>query len=592
MRFTDIFSPFLAWTRASKKADTIPYPYKDNPGSDRYRGFHKNDIEKCIGCGRCHDICQNEAIDMVKVADADPEKGDSKLRPMVDYGRCCWCALCIDVCSTGSLSMSNTYSWSTFNADTCKYVPGVDSRTWDDSEKGYRQDNEILGWAGSPRVPMTVLTPEERIKGFEEVVKGYSMAEAVVEASRCIRCGLCVTACPTHMHIPEYIAAITSGDIEEAVKLFYDNNPLPEMCGKVCTRQCETVCAMGYQGEAIAIRWLKRFACENFESLSEVLGTDLEPVASGKGTVAVIGAGPAGLSASYYLARMGCDVHVFEADDEGGGVAQHAIPEYRLPASGYAKQMEVFEKAGVNFHYGKPVTPGKFRKLMKKYDAVFAAPGLQRSSDLRMEGADLPGVLHALYFLKDDPDKKNHDLGDTVLVIGGGNVAMDTARTSRRLGCRVIVSYRRRIEDMPADDEEINEAMEEGIDFRPQTIPARIEKTSTGLRYVYFKAVMVEDPDGGRPKPVKESDEEYHLDVNTIFLAIGQAPSLDFLPLEVASTLKTRWGLIEVDENQFTGVENIYAGGDVTPGAGDVVTAVADGVRAAKAIFRKVNRNG
>ena len=584
MKFTDIISPFLAWSRAARKADTIPYPDHPNPGADRYRGFHRNDLDECIGCGRCHDICQNQAIDMVLPEGSEFETGDSGLRPLVDYGRCCWCALCVDVCSTGSLTMSNSYSWNTYNADTCAYVPGVDRKAWDGSEKGYRQDNRVLQWAGSPRTEMPVLKPEERVRDFSEVVRGYSMEDAMEEAARCIQCGLCVTACPAHMHIPDYIRSIADGDLEEAVRLFFDNNPLPEMCGRVCTRQCESVCAMGYQGEAIAIRWLKRFASESFGSLAEVLGDDLGPSASLGGSVAVIGAGPAGLSAAYHLARLGVQVHVYEADGEGGGVAQHAIPEYRLPGSGYGKQMEVFEKAGIDFHYGTDIGPEDLRRLSGDCDAVFIASGLRNSSDFRIPGIDLENVRHALYFLREDPGSGEGRLGERVLVIGGGNVAMDTARTCRRLGCRVTVSYRRRIVDMPADREEIEEALEEGVDIRPQTIPERIEQAGNSLRYVHFMARMEEDPQGGRPRPVKDSDTEYTIDADTIFLAIGQSSDLGFIPEDLASEMNMRWGLIEVDEDQYTGILNIYAGGDVTPGAGDVITAVADGMRAAISI--------
>jgi glutamate synthase (NADPH) small chain len=584
MKFSDIVSPFLAWSRAAKKADTIPYPDKKNPGSDRYRGFHRNDTDRCIGCGRCEEICQNLAIGMVPAEETDPAKGDSGLRPKVDYGRCCWCALCVDVCSTGSLSLSNSYSWTTYNADTCTYVPGEDEKAWDDSPKGFRQDNAVLLWAGSPRVEMPLTPPAERVLGFEEVITGYTPLQASAEASRCIRCGLCVTACPAHMHIPEYIGAIADGDFEKAVRLFFDNNPLPEMCGKVCTRECESVCAMGYQGESIAIRWLKRFACEQFDSLSDVLGSEAgQPVASGK-TAAIVGSGPAGLSAAYYLCRMGFEVHVFEKGAGAGGIAQHAIPEYRLPSEGYEKQMDVFIKAGVNFHFGSTVSPEDIISMAENNNAVFLAPGLQKSSDFRIPGIELQGVEHALYFLTDDPEKRKGSIGRRVLVIGGGNVAMDTARSCRRLGSEVIVSYRRRIEDMPADEEEIHEAIEEGIDIRTKSIPERIERTGQELVYFYAEAEMVDDPDGGRPKPVRKDDTDHEIVADTIFLAIGQTSDLDFLPEKLSELMDIQWGRIQVDENQHTGVQNIYAGGDITPGAGDVITAVADGIRAAKAI--------
>jgi len=246
--------------------------------------------------------------------------------------------------------------------------------------------------------------------------------------------------------------------------------------------------------------------------------------------------------------------------------------------------MEVFEKAGIDFHYGTDIGPEDLRRLSKDNDAVFIASGLRSSSDFRIPGIDLRNVRHALYFLREDPGIGGWSPGERVLVIGGGNVAMDTARTCRRLGCRVTVSYRRRIVDMPADSEEIEEALEEGVDIRPQTIPERIEQAGDSLRYVHFMARMEEDPEGGRPRPVKESDTEYTIEADTIFLAIGQSSDLGFIPDDLVSGMKVRWGRIEVDEGQYTGTGNIYAGGDVTPGAGDVITAVADGMRAAISI--------
>jgi len=592
MKFTDIISPFLAWSRAAKKADTIPYPKQANPGSDRYRGFHRNDLDKCIGCGRCEEICQNLAIGMVKAGDSDPSIGDSGLRPRVDYGRCCWCALCVDVCSTGSLSLSNNYSWSTFNADTCTYTPGQDTKVWDSANKGYRQDNSVLQWAGSPRVEMPIADPEERVRSFEEVVRGYSDQQAAAEASRCIQCGLCVSACPANMHIPDYLKAIAEGDYAHAVNLFFDNNPLPEMCGKVCTRECESVCAMGYQGEAIAIRWLKRFACERFDSLSDVLIKDKEPAPATGGSAAIVGTGPAGLSAAYYLSLMGHEVHVYDKDREGGGIAQRAIPEYRLPNAGYEKQMNVFREAGVNFHYSSELGHEEILKLSHDHDAVFIAAGLQRSSDFEIPGVDLPGVKHAFYFLTDHPEDGRIEVGRRVLVIGGGNVAMDTARTCRRLGSDVVVSYRRRMEDMPADIEEIHEAMEEAVDIRTKTIPEGIVSTDTGLKYIYVDAEMVDDPDGGRPRPVRKNDIEHEIEADTIFLAIGQSSDLDFIPDQILENIQVKWGRIEVDEHQYTGTENIYAGGDITHGAGDIITAIADGMRAAKAISERIGNPG
>ncbi len=585
MRFTDIISPFLAWSRAAKKADTIPYPQKKNPGAGRYRGFHKNDLDKCIGCGRCEEICQNMAIGMMNPDNSTPEKGDSGLRPRVDYGRCCWCSLCVDVCSTGSLSMSNTYSWATFKADTCVYIPGKDRKAWDKSAKGYCQNNDLLQWAGSPREEMPVVSPEERKKNFMEVVEGYSIEQAAAEASRCIQCGLCVTACPAHMHIPDYLRAIAEGDYSQSVSLFFDNNPLPEVCGKVCTRECESVCAMGHQGESIAIRWLKRFACEQFESLSDVLATDKIPLEPNGKKVAIIGAGPAGLSAGYYLSRMGFETHIFEKDEAGGGIAKRAIPEYRLPLDGYGKTIGVFSDAGVNFHYNTEITPEDLTAFSSEYHAVFISAGRPDSSLIDIPGVELPGVINALDFLTSEPEKGNTEITPDIVVIGGGNVAMDAARTVVRLGAANVhaVCLESRSE-MPADIEEIEEALEEGIGIDTSRGPVRIIEQDGKVGGIEFRRCVSVFDSEGRFNPVFDDAKRTTIDCDTVIIAIGQSSDLSFLPEEISAKMDIQRGTIMVDEHQYTGVANIYAGGDITPGAGDVITAIADGMRAAKAI--------
>jgi len=389
---------------------------------------------------------------------------------------------------------------------------------------------------------------------------------------------------------PEYLQAIAEGRFDEAVRLFYRNNPMPEMCGKVCTRECEKVCAMGHQGEAIAIRWLKRFACEQFDSLAEVLGAALHPRPSNGRRVAVIGAGPAGVTAAYYLALSGYAVDVYERDPRGGGVAWSAIPRYRLPGEGFKKQMEVIERAGVEFHFSHPVDPAGFETISAGHDAVLLAAGLQRSLELDIPGADLPGVEQAFDFLRSvGLENECRKTGRRVVVIGGGNVATDAARTARRLGSDVIISYRRRVEDMPADPEEIRDALEEGVEIRPRTIPIRIESSDDRLLYVYGEAEMLADPSGGRPKPVRKDDREHTEVVDSVMVAAGQSADLSFLPPHIASGLRIRNGYILVEADQFTGVGMLFAGGDITPGAGDAITAIADGLRAVGGIRARLS---
>ncbi|MEA1972702.1 MAG: 4Fe-4S dicluster domain-containing protein, partial [Candidatus Cloacimonadota bacterium] len=332
MKLKDILSPLRVWERAAQKPWTIKDPINDRPGAENYRGFHKNDFDKCIGCGSCEEICQNAAIDLVPVKGQKTTDGNSGLRPMIDYGRCCWCALCVDVCPTGSLTMSNEYTWVADMPEEYRFVPGDTETKWQDSKKGYKRSDDMK-LIDYERVNMFEIEPENRDKSFIEIVKGYNKEQAMKEAERCLECGICIATCPAHMDIPAYIAAIREDDIENAFRILYETNPLPEICGRICTHNCETACALHNNGESLAIRWLKRYIADQIppEKYPEVLGTEhlADPILNKK--VAVIGAGPAGISAAYYLAIMGYKVKIYEALPNTGGMTRYGIPEYRLP---------------------------------------------------------------------------------------------------------------------------------------------------------------------------------------------------------------------------------------------------------------------
>ena len=237
------------------------------PAAANYRGFHVNDWEVCIGCSTCQKVCDNAAISMVKIPSLpeDPVKGIRNERPAIDYGRCCWCALCVDLCPTGSISLSREYVHTCVDAELDSYVILPDS-------SGMHGTPFPKGWAKSDdadmvalkRSAMAEMPPEERVDNFEEIVAGYTDNQAIIEASRCVQCGMCHDACPTHMHAPEYIRAIWQGEFEQAVREIYRTNPFAHTCGRVCTHRCETACSIGKRGEPIAIRWLKRYAMDAF----------------------------------------------------------------------------------------------------------------------------------------------------------------------------------------------------------------------------------------------------------------------------------------------------------------------------------------
>ena len=589
MSFFDLkgtLKPLTALKQFGKKPHTIDYPNESTKTAERYRGLHYNELEDCIGCGNCSIICQNKAIDMIHVEGIEGSGGDSGLRPRVDNGRCCWCALCVEVCPTGSLSLTKDYLYVSDDADSFLFTPGVDN------PKG----KEILSFTTSDgvslntfnRVPMPELEGMERVKSFAEVVLGYNEEMALEEASRCISCGLCTEVCPEHMHIPEYINAIASGNTDDAVRIIYDNNPLPEMCGKVCTRRCEDVCAIAVRGEAVAIRWLKRYATETAQTAEitkEIVNPEIKEPNGYK--VGIVGAGPAGLTAGYYLALRGYDVTIYEANAKAGGMTMYGIPKYRFPIDSLDKQIEYIEKIGVKIKYNTKV--GKdisFEQIYKESDAVFMGVGFPDAWTLGIDGEDAKGSMQAVNFLHEVNAGEKIDVGKKVAVIGGGNVAIDAARVSARLGADVTILYRRRVQDMPADWEEIEGAEQEGIDIVPQTIPVKILTDEKGKvkAIEYLMAEMVADDKGGRPKPVAIEGSNKVLEIDSIMGAIGQQGDYSFLEGDFEAKIKVERGRIVVNENQQTTDPKVYAGGDAVNRTADAISAIADGFKACKAI--------
>jgi glutamate synthase (NADPH/NADH) small chain len=590
MSLKDLLSPFYVWQRAFEKPYTSIKPIQERPGAAAYRGFHINISQQCIGCGTCHAICQNDAIDMVRVEEFEGRGGDSGLRPRFDYGRCCWCALCVDMCPAGSLRMSNEYTWITSDPTEYHFTAGVEHTSWQENPLGYRRAE---GYRMYPpqRIAMEMLAPDQSVQSFAEVVTGYSEEQARLEADRCIECGICVATCPAHMDVPDYIHSIRDGDYEQGLRLLYRTNPFSATCGRICTRRCESVCPVGIQGEPIAIRWLKRFIVDQVDAkdYARILN---DRVSDNGRKVAIIGAGPGGLSAAYYLRKQGYAVTVFEALEKGGGMLRYGVPSYRLPDADLDKDINYIVSLGVDIRYNTRI--GKdipFEKLLQDNAAVFLSTGLSVPSSMRIHGEQHPRVLSGLQVLADVASGRDPGVGNRVAVIGGGNVAMDAARVSRRLGAEVTILYRRRIADMPADAEEIHESQEEGCRIVTQAIPVEIIAADSPeqVSIKWGEAEMVQDPKGGRPRPVLQEDRMHVETYDCIVSAIGQGSDLDFLSKEIQDQLAIEWGKFTPGDYQHTALQKVFVGGDVANRVADAISAIEDGHHAARGIDRFLN---
>ena len=590
MNLKDLLSPFFVWQRAFEKPYTTISPIQDRPGAAAYRGFHINIADTCIGCGSCHTICQNEAIDMVAVEEFSGRPGDSGLRPRFDYGRCCWCALCVDICTASSLRMSNEYTWLTRDPTDYHFTAGVDETDWQENELGYRRA-EGYHLFPKKRIEMEMLPANESVSSFEEVVKGYSEEQAKKEADRCVECGICVATCPAHMDVPDYIHSIRDGDYEKGLQLMYRTNPFPATCGRICTRRCESVCPVGIDGEPIAIRWLKRFIVDQVDA-SDYQRILADTITENGKKIAVIGAGPGGMSAAYYLRKKGYAVTVFEAQESAGGMLRYGVPSYRLPDNDLDKDIDYIVSLGVEVKYNTAIgTDIKFEQLLENYDAVFMSTGLSVPSSMRIHGEDHPRVLSGLQVLADVANGRDPGIGQKVAVIGGGNVAMDAARVSRRFDAKVTILYRRRISEMPADEEEIHESQEEGCRIVQQAIPVEIVSADSEQQVAirWGEAEMVDDPNGGRPRPVLQEDRMHTDTYDSIISAIGQGSNLDYISKEMHEQFAIEWGKFTPGEYQHTTLEKVFVGGDFANLTADAISAIEDGHHAARGIDRYLN---
>ena len=453
---------------------------------------------------------------------------------------------------------------------------------------------------------------KERARNFSEVALGYTEEMAIDEANRCLNCKHmpCVAGCPVKIHIPAFIAKIKEGDYEGAYQIISKTSSLPAVCGRVCPQelQCESKCVRGIKGEPVGIGRLERFVADWHNTFT--LETPTKPQSNGH-KVAIVGSGPSGLTCAGDLAKNGFEVTVFEALHTAGGVLVYGIPEFRLPKSIVAKEVDTLKALGVtietNVVIGKTLTIDELFDM--GFEAVFVGSGAGLPNFMNIPGEGLNGVYSANEFLTrsnlmkaylDNPDTPVMK-GGKVAVVGGGNVAMDAARTALRLGAeKVYIVYRRSMEELPARREEVEHAEEEGIEFRLLCSPTEIlgyhnaenprdpkNGFVTGMTCIQMELGAPDER--GRRRPVEVPNSEFTLDVDTVIMSIGTSPN----PLIKSTTkgleVNARGGIV-VNEEGLTSRENVYAGGDAVTGAATVISAMGAGKTAAKAIMEALNK--
>lgn len=456
-----------------------------------------------------------------------------------------------------------------------------------ESEGGEMSDRQI---------PFT-REPSERIRDFSEVNLGFDKEKALTEAKRCLQCAnpRCREGCPVRVNIPEFIKKLAENDANGAKSVIYEDNILPRVCGRVCPqeRQCESRCVLGLKGKPVAIGQLERYAGENGSC-------DIGRTEEFRGKkVAVAGSGPASLTCAFFLAKKGVEVTVFEAFHVAGGVLVYGIPEFRLPKAVVADEINALRHFGVKFEtncvIGKTVT---VEELRRDFDAVFIGTGAGLPMFMNIPGEELSGVYSANEYLTrinlmkayregyDTPAPK----GGKIVVVGAGNVAMDAARTARRMGAEVDLVYRRGREEMPARAEEIEHAEEEGVNFRLLCNPVEFlgKDRVTGAKCI--KMQLGEPDSSGRRRPKEIPGSEFVIDCDAVIVALGTIPNPMIRDTEPKLGVG-RKGTIEADERGRTSIKGVYAGGDAVTGAATVILAMGAGKNAAETILEDFGKN-
>jgi len=450
-----------------------------------------------------------------------------------------------------------------------------------------------------PAIDMPKQMPEERIHNFEEVAQGYTKELALEEAERCLQCKnpQCIKGCPVNIDIPAFISLIKEEKFIEAAKKIKETNALPAICGRVCPQenQCQKFCIVGIRGEPVEIGRLERFVAD-YERDN---GVEMPEAVKGSGhKVAVVGAGPAGLTVAAELKKDGHKVEMFEALHVAGGVLMYGIPQFRLPKEIVQAEVQYIKKLGVDIHLDNMI--GKLYTVQELFDngfeAVFIGSGAGLPNFLNLPGENLSGIYSANEFLIRTNLMKAYrfpeydtplNIGNKVAVIGGGNVAMDSARCSLRLGAEEVhIIYRRGMTELPARNEEVENAEEEGIIFTLLNNPIKFHGDGRGnvKEIELIRMELGEPDDSGRRRPRPIPGSEWRLPIDTVVIAIGQSPN-PIIQQTTEGLESTRWGTIITDEEtMLTTIEGVYAGGDVVSGAATVISAMGAGKKAAAAI--------
>ncbi|GER87718.1 hypothetical protein KDW_18800 [Dictyobacter vulcani] len=552
--------------------------------------FHVNQ-QTCINCGICMDLCPVRCLDMTRPSGAgEPAQVDELLSPIpgesatrawmmlapVQVSTCVGCQVCVQECPTNAIKIESSIQEVSYaQRGPLTYLP---------PEQGWQPLDAYTH--ASPEEPGDTPWGEGHAWHVAERQNTWqSWRSWLGERKEDLRAP-CQAACPVGTNAGLYVSLIAEGHYEEALRVASEPNPFPAICGRVCTAPCEDACRRGEFDLPIAIRDLKRFASDR--SASSYKRVIPPPAHHYTETVAIVGAGPTGLSAAYYLARRGYKVTIFDAMPVAGGMMAIGIPEYRLPRAELNRDIDAMRQLGVQMHFNMAIGRDiSLLQLQQEFDSVLLAVGAQRSQRLNIPGEQmLTGVIPATTFLKNYNLNPGTKLSGTVAVIGGGSTALDAARSALRAGAdHVTILYRRTRLEMPAQIEEVRAAHEEGIDLQELVAPVQLLGEAGKLNAIRCQRMQLAEPDAqGRRQPEPVLGTEFDLAVDTVLVAIGEAPDPSFLPDGTSIGVTTWGGLLINPTTLATGAPGVFAAGDVTSGPTDIIHAAAHGRKAARSI--------